>query len=71
MNGLIDENRVAANLKSARVRAGLLQADAAEKLGVSRATIIRYETDPSRITFQRFKELANVYGCSVSYFFGV
>jgi len=71
MNGIIDESRVAANLKSARVRAGLLQADVAERLGVSRATIVNYENEPTRMKLKTFMQLADIYGCNVSYFFGV
>lgn len=70
MKSYIDVERVGDNLRTARVKAGYLQADVAELLGVTRQTIIKYENDPGRIDIYRLFDLAKIYGCSVSSFFG-
>lgn len=70
MEELINPAIVANNLRSARVRAGLTQEEAAERLGVYRQTVVRYEANPASINLKKFLQLAELYGCSVSYFFG-
>lgn len=71
MRGQIMKEIVSNNLKSARVKNGLLQGEVAERLGVSRQTISNWETDPTNLTLDRFSQLAEIYNCEVSYFFGV
>lgn len=70
MRGTIESVVVSNNLKSARVRNGLLQEDVAKLLGVSRQTIISYENNPENLKLWQFNKLAEIYGCSVNYFFG-
>lgn len=62
--------RVTANMKSARVKRGMTQADVAERLGVTRQTFITYEANPQTVPFGTFVSMAEIYGCEVSYFFG-
>ena len=49
------------NLYDARKRCGLSQADVAEKLGVSRQTISKWETDETIPDIFQSKRLANLY----------
>lgn len=70
MRKAIDEEVVRMNLKIARIKAGLTQAEAADKVGISRQTLVGYESDPANITFKVFKRFANVYGCEMGFFFG-
>ena len=71
MRGQINELVVSNNLKSARIKAGLLQDQVAERLGVSRQTMSSYETDPGKLKLAQFLQLAEIYGCSIGYFFGL
>ena len=71
MEGTINVTVVSNNLKSARVKKGLLQDDVARLLGVSRQTVSNFERDPSGMTLNKFIRLADIYECPVSYFFGV
>ena len=71
MEGTINVTVVSNNLKSARVKKGLLQDDVARLLGVSRQTVSNFERDPSGMTLSKFIRLADIYECPVSYFFGV
>ena len=69
VKGTIDVEIVGKRMKDARVNAGYRQADVAELMGVSRQTINYYENDPGRVNVKILFELAEMYGCSVSYFF--
>lgn len=71
MKGTINELVVSNNLKSARIKAGLLQDQVAERLGVSRQTVNTYENHPENLKLWQYMKLAEIYGCSVSYFFGI
>ncbi len=71
MEGKINTEIVSNNLKSARVKKGLLQDDVARLLGVSRQTVSNIERDPSGVTLSKFIRLADIYECPVSYFFGI
>ena len=69
MENNINVERVANNLRSARVRAGYNQADVAKLLGVSRQTVNNFETDPGSLNIRKLVDLAKLYGCHLSYFF--
>ena len=53
------------NLCSARKKAGLSQEDTAEKLGVSRQTISKWETGETLPDIGQAKRLASIYGLSL------
>lgn len=57
------------NMKSYRARAGYLQEQVAELLGVSRATYCDYEVNPQKVKIETFKRLSEIYGCKLSDFF--
>lgn len=71
MEGTINVLVVSNNLKSARVKKGLLQDDVARLLGVSRQTVSNFEKNPSTLSLNKFIKLAEIYECPVSYFFGM
>lgn len=49
-------------VKAARVNAGLTQAEAADKLGITRETLIRYEKEPKLIRQGVLAKMRSVYG---------
>lgn len=53
------------HLKAARVNAGLTQQQAAEKLGISKGTVINYEKYRTAPDIEVSKKIANLYGLSV------
>lgn len=53
------------NLFQARKRAGLSQEQVAEKLGVSRQTISKWETDESVPDIYQSKKLAKIYSLTL------
>lgn len=53
------------NLFHARKKKGLSQEDVAEKLGVSRQTISKWETDETLPDIRQSKKLATLYGLSL------
>lgn len=53
------------NLYQARKKKGLSQEDAAEKLGVSRQTISKWETDETLPDIRQAKQLSMLYGLSL------
>lgn len=53
------------NLYQARKKKGLSQEDAAEKLGVSRQTISKWETDETLPDIRQAKKLSMLYGLSL------
>lgn len=55
------------SLKAARVNAKISQADAAERLGVSQSTLIRWENDGS-VPIQAIMRMCDLYGCSIDDF---
>lgn len=57
------------NMKSYRARAGYLQEQVAELLGVSRATYCDYEVNPQKVKIETFKKLSEIYNCKLSDFF--
>lgn len=71
MTGLIDATVVRNNLKSARVKKGLLQEDVANALGVTRQHFSNLERNPSNMKLKTYIALAELYDVPLSYFFGV
>ena len=53
------------NLFQARKKAGLSQETVAEKLGVSRQTISKWETDETLPDIYQSKKLSRLYNCSL------
>ena len=53
------------NLYQARKKKGLSQEDTAEKLGVSRQTISKWETDETLPDIRQAKQLSMLYGLSL------
>lgn len=56
---------MAIQLKAARVNANLTQEDVAKMLGVSKNTIVNYESYKSKPSIERAKVLADIFGMSV------
>lgn len=59
------------NIRAFRNRAGLTQAEAAKKLGISRVMYCNYEVDPSLLKIKTLYKLAIIFGCKVSDFFRI
>ena len=57
------------NLQGYRKRAGLTQEEVAEKLSVTRRTIVDYENNPGKITMGTYVKLADMYGVDLYSFF--
>lgn len=55
------------SLKAARVNAKISQADAAERLGVSQSTLIRWENDGA-VPIQAIMKMCDLYACSIDDF---
>lgn len=55
------------SLKAARVNAKISQADAAERLGVSQSTLIRWEND-GNVPIQAIMKMCDLYACSIDDF---
>lgn len=71
MTERIDDIVVRNNLKSARVKKGLLQEDVAKALGITRQSFCKMERKPSNIKMKTYFALAELYEVPVSYFFGL
>lgn len=71
MKGTIEAKVVSNNMKSARVKKGLLQADVAEYLGISRQQFSVYENNPENLKLKTYMSLAELYEVPVTYFFGL
>lgn len=56
---------MAIQLKAARVNANMTQEDVAKGLGVSKNTIVNYESYKSKPSVERAKALADMFGMSV------
>ena len=52
------------SLRAARVNAGFIQSEAAEILGVSKPTIIRWERGESLPNIRQFQQMCVLYGCT-------
>lgn len=59
------------SIASERTRIGLSQNQLAEKLGKSRSTIIKWESDPLSISGANLCKLSDFFGCSIDYLLGI
>lgn len=59
------------NLAAERKRIGLTQADAAEKLGVSQKTLVKYEANPLAMPGNFIVRASKLFGCSANYLLGM
>lgn len=57
-------------LREARIRRGLTQAEVAEKLGVTRSVIARYESGINDPPSENISKLAEILGVSADYLLG-
>jgi transcriptional regulator with XRE-family HTH domain len=57
------------SLKAARVNLGLKQGTAAERVGVSSATLSKYEKDSSNIPYSLLRSLSEAYGIPIDNIF--
>ena len=58
----MDKQEIRNLMKSFRVRAGLSQEQVAEKLGISRNTLVYYEMKPYAMPIEMFVILTDLYG---------
>ena len=59
------------NMRSERARAGLSSSQVAEKVGVSKHTILNWEANRTVPDGDKLIELAKLYGCSPDYLLGL
>lgn len=71
MKGQITDTQIEANMKAYRAKKGYSQAEVAQFLNVSRATINNWETSPGSVNMKIFRKLADLYDCHVYDFFMV
>lgn len=60
-----------ANMRSERVRAGLTIEQAAERLGVHKNSVRRWETGESEPMAGALVDMAHLYGCTPEYLLGM
>ena len=65
-----DKERISANVRRLRRRAGLTQHELAEKAGISRATLARIEAEESDPAASTLRKLAAALEVTVSDLFG-
>ena len=53
------------SLKAARVNAGMTQKDVAQRLGVTKATIVNWEKHDNRLSFDKLNKLCSLYGIRI------
>lgn len=58
-------------LKRARLAAGLSRKKASKAIGVHLNTILNWEDKGVEVPSSKIPELANLYGCTVDYLFGI
>lgn len=59
------------NIASERVKHNLTQKGLAERLGVASRTIRSWEKDKTSVPSSKACEMAQLFGCSVDYLFGL
>ena len=59
------------NIESERRRLGMTQGELATKVGRTRATIAKWESDPLAITGTNLVMLADLFQCSIDYLLGL
>ena len=57
-------------LERLRVKAKLTQKEAAERIGVDRTTIVKWETEAGNPRIDMLPKLAEMYGCTIGSMFG-
>jgi transcriptional regulator with XRE-family HTH domain len=57
--------------KELRLQANLLQQDVANKLGVDRSTVAKWETGGAMPRVDKLKDIAKLYGCTIDELLGV
>ena len=57
------------NIASERVRIGMTQVELAEHLGISPASLTRYEMDPMTASPTVIRKAAALFGCTTDYLF--
>ena len=57
-------------IASERTRLGLSQEEFAEKIGKSRGTIVRWESNVTALDGETLCNLAEIFGCSIDYLLG-
>ena len=65
------KSEIAMRVSTARLKAGLSQADAAGKIGVNPVTLWRWETGKSEMTFREAVKISEIYAVSLNYLAGV
>ena len=65
----LDKEQIAANIKSERIRAGFTQEEIAKVLGISRATYVVMENNPTIYPIVKFLPIAEAFGCKLEDFF--
>lgn len=65
----LTNEQISLNMKAMRVKADLTQQEVADKLGLTRETIIKWERDAGRVNISTFAILADLYNCKISDFF--
>ncbi len=58
------------NIASERIRMGLNQDELAERLGVSRSTLMKWETGEKAIRSTSLVQMGDLFGCSLDYLMG-
>lgn len=58
-------NNYGPRIRYLRKRAGLSQEEAAKLLGISRSTLIKYETESPRLPVSIFIQMTEIYDCSI------
>ena len=53
------------SLKAARVNAGMTQKDVAQRLGVTKTTIVNWEKHDNRLSFDKLNKLCSLYGIRI------
>lgn len=59
------------NIKVERARIRMTQAELAEALGVSQASIVTWEQDCRSCSTAKFVDMCNIFGVSLDYLYGL
>lgn len=62
-------NDIKISLKAARVNAGLTIIEAAQKIGIGKDTLIKWEKSPGMVQARYQKEISNAYKIPIDYIF--
>lgn len=63
-----DHNEIVARLKRARIEAGLVQVEVAQRLGKTQSYLSKIESGQRRFDVLQLKELAKIYKKELEYF---